>query len=214
MLSSGKQAPIGWRKVTGHIIFDVKIDFARKTRWVLDSHKTPSPIGSTYAGVVSRETVRIAFTYAASNNLSVFAADIRNACIQAPSSQRDFIICGEEFGLENAGKVALIQRALYGGKTAGRDFHNHLRTCMRHLDYASCPADPDLWMRPATKADGSQHYSYILLHTNDALVIDCDAENVLRNQLGKYFELKEESIGPPKFLPGRQDKKGGVGKWC
>ena len=217
VLPSGKQAPIGWRKVTGHIIFDVKMDFTRKARWVLDGHKTPSPIGSTYAGVVSRETVRIAFTYAALNDLSVFAADIRNAYIQAPSSQRDFIICGEEFGLENVGKVALLHRALYGGKTAGRDFRNHLRTCMRHLDYVSCPADPDLWMRPATKEDGSQYYSYILLYTDDTLLIDCDAENVLRNQLGKYFELKEESIGPPKFYLGGKTRKvelvNGVEAW-
>ena len=50
---------------------------------------------------------------------------------------------------------------------------------MRHLDYSSCPDDPDLWMRPATKPDGSQYYSYVLLYTDDALVIDCDADNVL-----------------------------------
>ena len=78
---------------------------------------------------------------------------------------------------------------------------------MRHLDYTSFPADPDLWMRPATKPDGSQYYSYILLYTDDALVIDCNAEDVLRNQLGKYFELKQESIGPPDiYLGGKVSK--------
>ena len=78
---------------------------------------------------------------------------------------------------------------------------------MRHLDYTSCPADPDLWMRPATKHDGSQYYSYILLYTDDALVIDESPEDILRNQLGKYFELKEESIGPPKiYLGGKVSK--------
>ena len=73
---------------------------------------------------MSRESVRIAFTYAALNGVDVQAADIQNAYIQAPSSRKDYIICGPEFGLENVGKVALIQRALYGGKTAGRDFRN------------------------------------------------------------------------------------------
>ena len=52
------------------------MDFTRKVRWVLDGHKTLDPIGSTYAGVVSRESVRIALTYAALNELDVFAADI------------------------------------------------------------------------------------------------------------------------------------------
>ena len=120
------------------------MDFIRKTRWVLDGHKAANPIGSTYAGVVSRESVRMLLTYAASNNLDVFAAYIQNARLQAPLSQKDFVICGPEFGLENVGKVGLIHRALYGGKAAGRDFKNHLRSCMRHLQFEPCPADSDV----------------------------------------------------------------------
>ena len=69
LLPTGKPAPHGWKKVTGHLIWDLKMDFTRKARWVLDGHRTPDPIGSTYAGVVSRESVRIAFTYAALNGL-------------------------------------------------------------------------------------------------------------------------------------------------
>ena len=65
--------------------------------------KTPDPIRSTYAGVVSRESVRIAFTYTALNGLDVFAADIRNTYLQVPLSQKHYIICGPEFGLENEG---------------------------------------------------------------------------------------------------------------
>jgi hypothetical protein len=202
VLDDGVKAPVGWSKVTGHLVWDVKMDFTRKARWVLDGHLTPDPIGSTYAGVVSRESVRIAFTYAALNGVDVCAADIRNAYLQAPSSQKDFIICGPEFGLENVGKVALIHRALYGGKAAGRDFRNHLRKCMRFLNFASCPADPDVWMRPAQRADGSEYYEYILLYIDDALVVSDNGESVLREELGKYFELKEESIGPPNLYLG------------
>ncbi len=85
-------APKGWHKVSGHLVWDVKMEFTRKARWVLDGHKTADPTGSTYAGVVSRESVRIAFTYAALNGVDVFAADIRNAYLQAPSSQKDYFI--------------------------------------------------------------------------------------------------------------------------
>ena len=45
---------VGWHAVTGHIIFDVNMDFTRKVRWVLEGHKTAEPNISTYAGVVSR----------------------------------------------------------------------------------------------------------------------------------------------------------------
>ncbi len=207
VLEEDMKAPIGWSKVTGHLIWDVKMDFTRKARWVLDGHKTPNPIGSTYAGVVSRDSIRIAFTYAAMNGLDVFAADIRNAYLQAPSSQKDYILCGPEFGIENIGKIALIRRALYGGKSAGKDFRNHLRSCMRHLDFISCPADPDVWMRPAKRSDGSDYYEYILLYTDDALVVSENAEQVLRNELGRYFTLKEESIGPPKIYLGGHVRK-------
>ena len=219
VLEEGATAPPGWHKVSGHLVFDVKMDFTRKARWVLDGHKTANPVGiSTYAGVVSRESVRIAFTYAALNGLDVFAADIRNAYLQAPSSQKDFVICGIEFGLENVGRIALIHRAVYGGKAAGRDFRNHLRSCMHHLDFISCPADPDVWMRPAKKADGSRYWEYLLLYTDDALCVSETPENTLRGDLGKYFELKESSIGPPKIYLGGGVRKvqldNGVEAWA
>ena len=171
ILEEGQSAPTGWKKAYGHLIWDVKMDSTRKVRWVLDRHKTPDPIGSTFAGVVSRESVQIAFTYAALNGLQVFAADICNAYLQAPSSQKDYVVCGLEFRIKNVGKVALIHRTLYGGKSAGRDFRNHLRSCMYHLDFRPCPADPDVWMQLAQKGDGSPYYHYILLYVDDALVV-------------------------------------------
>jgi hypothetical protein len=218
VLPDGKDKPVGWSKVTGHIIFDVKMDFTRKARWVLDGHKTPNPISSTYAGVISRESVRIALTYAALNDLEVMAADIRNAYLQAPSSQKDFIICGPKFGLENQGKKALITKALYGGKSAGKDFRNHLRSCMRHLDFESCLADPDVWMRLALKPDGSEYYEYVLIYTDDVLVVSTGGEKILREGIGRYFDLKEESIGPPTIYLGGHLRKveleNGVKAWA
>ena len=80
-------------------------------------------------------------------------------------SQKDFIVCGTEFGIENVGKKALIRRALYGGKVAGRDFRNHLRDCMQHFGFKSSLADPDLWMREAVTAEGAAYWEYILQAT-------------------------------------------------
>ncbi len=216
VLEEGRNAPSGWSKVTGHIVWDVKMDMTSKARWVLDGHKTADVNYSTYAGVVS--SVRILMTYAALNGVDVVAADIRNAYLQAPSSRRDFIICGEEFGLENVGKVGLIHRALYGGKTAGRDYRNHLRSCMWHLGFISCPADPDVWMRPALKEDGSEYYEYILLYTDDILSVGENAERVIREEIGRYFEIKEKIIGPPNIYLGSNVRKveleNGVEAWA
>ena len=96
---------------------------------------------------------------------------------------------------------------MYGGKSAGRDFRNHLRSCMWHLNFFSSPADPDVWMRPAKKSDGSEYYEYILLYTDDTLCISEHPDQVLREELGKYFKLIESSIGPPKIYLGGHCRK-------
>ena len=204
ILGPGEKAPPGWTKASGHLVFDVKMDFTRKARWVKDGHRTPDPTTSSYAGVVSRESIRIALTYAALMGLDVWAADIQNAYLQAPSSEQHYIVCGAEFGLENVGRVALIKRALYGGKVAGRDFWHHLRSCMEHLGFKSSRADPDVWYRVTTNSKGVRYYEYVLLYTDDALVVSDRGEDILRKEIGRHFKIKEESIGPPsQYLGGK-----------
>ena len=58
---------------------------------------------------------------------------------------------------------------------------------MQFLNFTSCPADPDpdVWMRPAIKSDGSKCYDYVLLYGDDALVVSENAESILRNELGE-----------------------------
>ena len=51
ILNDDQVAPMGWKHVTGHLVFDVKMSFERKARWVLDGHKKPDPLGSTHAGL-------------------------------------------------------------------------------------------------------------------------------------------------------------------
>ena len=92
-----------------------------------------------------------------------------------------FPTCGPEFGIENIGKKAIITRSLYGGKVAGRDFWNHLLSCMKFLGFEYSQDDPDVWMRESVQKDGStKYYEYVLLYTNDCLVISDQGENMLR----------------------------------
>mmetsp|Transcript_36418 Transcript_36418/g.36805 ORF Transcript_36418/g.36805 Transcript_36418/m.36805 type:complete len:81 (+) Transcript_36418:62-304(+) len=78
-----------------------------------DGYRTADPLGTNYAGVVSRDGVWIAFTLVAINSLDICAADIQNAYIQAPTSEKHFVIYGPEFD-EHQGKKDLILCALYG----------------------------------------------------------------------------------------------------
>ena len=56
VLEEGQKPPVSWKKQSGHLAWDVKMDFTRKARWVPDGHKTPDIVASTHAGVASRES--------------------------------------------------------------------------------------------------------------------------------------------------------------
>jgi len=62
--SKSKPHP-GYTLSSGHLVFDVRITLERKARCVKAGLKTPEPELSAYVGVVSRESVHIALTYAA-----------------------------------------------------------------------------------------------------------------------------------------------------
>ena len=89
---------------------------------------------------------------------------------------------------------------------------------MAHLGFKSKGGDPDVWMRPATRADGSLVYEYVLLYTDDCLVVSDNAEEILKKEIGRYFQLKPESIGPPSlYLGGHMRKvelKSGTTAWA
>ena len=153
-----------------------------------------------------RESVRIALTCAALNRLDVCTTDVLNAHLQAPLSQKDFIVCELEFGEENLGKQALIKNALHGGKAAGRDFRNHLKVCMRHLKFEACLVDADMWMKPATESNGLEHCECTLLCVDDVLCIS-EMLRVFQDMKFSNASSQEESIGPPKLHLGGHMRK-------
>ena len=218
ILENGERIPIGYQRMRCHIIFDVKMeDFRRKARLVAGGHMTDAPPTITYASVVSRETVRIALTLAGLNDLQVKVSDIENAYITAPCTEKIWTVLGPEFG-SDAGKQAIVVRALYGLKSAGASFRNHLADCMNHLGFKPCLADPDLWMMAMVRpSDGSEYYAYVLVYVDDVMVIHHDAEAVLL-RIDKYFKMKPGSIGDPDVYLGATIKKmrlaNGVEAWA
>ena len=73
---------------------------------------------------------------------------------------------------------------------------------MEFIGFKSKCRDPDFWMRPATQNDGTEVYEYVLLYTDDCLVVSENAESILKNEIDRYFELKPDSIGPPSLYLG------------
>ena len=78
---------------------------------------------------------------------------------------------------------------------------------MDFLGFKSKSGDPDVWLRPATQEDGTEVYEYISLYPDDCGVVSEKAESILRNKIGRYFELKPDSIGPRSlYLSGHLRK--------
>ena len=121
LLDKGDKPPVSYAKLKVHLVFDIKLDLTRKARLVADGYLTHDPADSTFTGVVSRETVRIALTYAALHGLDIWAADIMNAFVQTPITEKYWVEYGPEFGSDHIGKIAVVTRALYGVKSSARD---------------------------------------------------------------------------------------------
>ena len=202
ILAKDEKVPPGYQYVPCKMIFDVKMeDLRRKSRYVAQGCVTEAPSTITYASVVSRESVRIALTVAALNDLEVKAGDIQNAYLTAPNAEKTWTTCGPEFGADE-GKKALIVRAVYGHKSAGAAFRNHLAECMTTLGYKSCLADQDVWYKAMTRPEDKFHYySYILLYVDDVLCVNHDAERELL-KIDKFFKMKDKSIGDPDIYLG------------
>ena len=73
---------------------------------------------------------------------------------------------------------------------------------MNFLGFKSCQADPYIWTREAPKTYVTDYWEYVLIYMNDCLVVSDHGEKMLREEIGKYFKLKEKSIGPPDVYLG------------
>jgi hypothetical protein len=193
---------VGYTQITGHLVFDVKLgeNFRRKARYCADGHKTGAPASVTYSTVVSRDSVRILLTIAALNDLRVLGADVQNAFLTAPNKEKCWMIAGAEFGPDE-GKTFLVVKALYGLKSASFSFRAYMAEKLSDLGFQSSLADPDVWLRAATKEDGEQYYEYVLMYVDDILAIACDAEAILRD-VQTTFKLKNDKIETPEFYLG------------
>ena len=115
------------------------------------------PETPTYASVVSQESIRIALTLVALNDLEVKSSDVENAYLTAPCSERIWTHVGHKLGVP-PGTKALIVRALYGLKSAGASFQNHISDGVQSLGWTPCLADPDVYLKPEVRSMDGYKY--------------------------------------------------------
>ena len=186
------------------MIFDIKFgeNFRRKARLVTGGHTTEAPATLTYSSVVSHDSVQIALTLAALNDLQVMSCDIQNTYLTADSWEKIWTYAGPEYGSEQ-GSIMFVRKAFYGLKSSGAAFQAHLAETLHDIGFRPTRADPDVWRRPAKKADGEEYYEYILCYIYDLLAISEDTTRVLQG-IQTVFKFKDDKIVCPEVYLGAQ----------
>eukprot|EP00980_Cylindrotheca_fusiformis_P024973 scaffold12826_cov83-Cylindrotheca_fusiformis.AAC.1 len=153
--------------------------FTRKARLVANGNETPvAPKYDRYSSVVSRESVRIGFLYAALNDLDILSCDISNAYLNAPCSEKLWTEAGPEFG-GDAGSVMIFKKAVYGLQTAGSSWHETLAKTLSEMGFKPSRADQDVWLKESTDRQGNLYHEWIICYVDDLLAISCDPKAVM-----------------------------------
>ena len=210
------ELPIGYSHIKCHIVWDIKLgeNFRRKARFVAGGHTTKVPTSLTYSSVVSRDSVRMSLTVAALNDLDILVCDIQNANLTAKCREKVYTVAGPEFGTEE-GSVMIIKMALYGLKSSGAAFRSKLASVIWDMGYRPTLADPDVWLRPALKTDGTTYYEMVLCYVDDVLSISQNPSDAI-DGIKRVFKLKGNKADIPKMYLGCSlaKKKNETGKDC
>jgi hypothetical protein len=146
VLESDDNAPVGFQEIPCHVVFDIKMYFSCKARFVTGGHVTETPEVQIYASVVSHDSVGIALLIEALHDVSVVSADVQGASLNAPCLEKVYTICGPEFGPELLEQIEVIVKALYGLKLSAFAWRTVLAETLRNdLGFEFCKADNDVW---------------------------------------------------------------------
>jgi hypothetical protein len=183
------------------MVFDIKSDtLARKAGFVAGGHKTNPLNDSMYSSVVSRDMVRLFFLIVVLNDVNILACDVQNAYINAETKEKVLFKGGEETG-QHKDKMIVIVHALYGLKSPSVHWREHMVQTLCNAGFAACKADPDLWLRPAMKPDGTEFYEYILYCVDDCCYSGLEGLEFM-GYLASVYALKEGSVKVPKTYLG------------
>ena len=139
---------------------------------------------------------------AALNDLDLLACDIQNAYLTAKCREKIYIKAGKEFG-SDAGSILIVKMTLYGLKSSGAAFRSKLAGVLHDMNYGPSLADPDVWMRPATKPNGFKYWEYILCYVDDVLVLSHQPQNSIEG-ITAVFKLKDDKAEKPDMYLGAQ----------
>jgi hypothetical protein len=180
---------VRFQEIGFHLIFDVKMDFTRKARFVVGGHTMKAPSSITYSSVVSRDSVQLAFLIASLHNVDILSCNLENAYLNAKCREKIWFEGGIECG-NDAGKVCIVVHVLYGLKSSGTSWRSTLASLLSDLGYTSTKANPNVWIRKAVRPDGYDYYEMLLVYVNNILSVSHQAQEAI-DEVILYYKAKE-----------------------
>jgi len=120
--------------------------------------------------------------------------------MNATCREKLWTVAGPEFGSDK-GSVMIIARALYGLNSSGVAWRSTLAQTMETLGYRPTQADPDVWIKNATKQNGEPYYKLMLIYVDDVLQIAEHPEEDMA-KLGREYRLEDGVGTPDRYLGG------------
>jgi Reverse transcriptase (RNA-dependent DNA polymerase) len=173
----------------------VKHDGRHKACLVAGGHLTDPNTESVLSGVVSLRGIRLVVFLAKLNSLELWGANVGNAYLEAKPKEKVSIVGGPEFGsLE--GHTLLVDKALYGLRSSGLQWHERLADVLRSIVFTQLKAEEDIWMR---KNDGL--YEYIAVYVDDLLIAARNPNEIVKI-LKENHKFKLKGVGPLSYHVG------------
>ena len=128
----------------------------------MDGNFSPEmPREDCFASLVSTKAVRLGFILSQVQNLKCITSDVGNAFLIAFTCKKIFVVAGPEFG-EYESKIMIMDKVVYGTKTAALCFHEALSIRVRCIGFQPSQAEPDFWWQK-TKANGFEYVACYLM---------------------------------------------------
>jgi hypothetical protein len=194
-LAPGEAAPKEYQFAPLHMVFDVTTDLRHKARLVIGGHVVDSSEHSGYSSVVKMTSIRLLNIIAKAQGLEVLAGDAGNAYLNASTRKKIYTRCGLEFGPEMVGRIAIVEKSLYGLKSSGNRWHAHFANTLYAMGFMPTRYDPDVWYRLREDDSG---YDYISTYVDDFMITARDAWSYMAH-LQSIYTIKQPA-NPEIFL--------------
>ena len=87
-------------------------------------------------------------------------------------------------------------RALYGSRSAAASWRATISAIVEGLGFTMCRADNDVWMRKGTNVAGQEVWEYVLVYSDDLLIIGLHPDEVA-SRIDQHCKLKHGSVKEP-----------------